>query len=54
MNRLSDDFYVDPMTINRAVRVDLGLTSYTRTLRHLLKEDMKRKSSQDARKSSLG
>ncbi|QQP52624.1 Uncharacterized protein FKW44_004830, partial [Caligus rogercresseyi] len=43
MNCLSNDFYVDPMTINRVVREDLGLTSYTRTMRHLLTEDMKRK-----------
>ncbi|QQP51069.1 Uncharacterized protein FKW44_012285 [Caligus rogercresseyi] len=43
MNHLSNDFSVDPMTINRAVREDLGLTSYTRTLRHLLTEDMRRK-----------
>ncbi|QQP49706.1 Uncharacterized protein FKW44_010463, partial [Caligus rogercresseyi] len=35
--------FYGPMTINRAVRGDLGLTSYTRTLRHLLTEDMKRK-----------
>ncbi|QQP39819.1 Uncharacterized protein FKW44_013656, partial [Caligus rogercresseyi] len=42
MNHLSNDFSVDPMTINRAVREDLGLASYTRTLRHLMTEDMKR------------
>eukprot|EP00096_Caligus_rogercresseyi_P013013 TRINITY_DN5681_c0_g1_i11.p3 TRINITY_DN5681_c0_g1~~TRINITY_DN5681_c0_g1_i11.p3 ORF type:complete len:118 (+),score=26.92 TRINITY_DN5681_c0_g1_i11:130-483(+) len=43
MNRLSNDLSVDSTTINWAVREDLGLTSYTRTLRHLLTEDMKRK-----------
>ncbi|QQP48557.1 Uncharacterized protein FKW44_008915 [Caligus rogercresseyi] len=43
MNRLSNDLSVDSITINWAVREDLGLTSYTRTLRHLLTEDMKRK-----------
>ncbi|QQP57865.1 Uncharacterized protein FKW44_003002 [Caligus rogercresseyi] len=43
LNRLLNDFSVDLMSINRVVREHLGLTSYTRTLRHLLTEDMKRK-----------
>ncbi|QQP35032.1 Transposable element tcb2 transposase [Caligus rogercresseyi] len=43
INRLFNDFSVHSMTIKRTVREDLGLTSYTRTLRHLLTEDMKRK-----------
>ncbi|QQP51513.1 Hypothetical protein FKW44_012902 [Caligus rogercresseyi] len=54
MSLLSNDLSVDPMTINRAVRGGFGVNLIHRTLRNLLTEDMKRKGSQDARKSTLG
>lgn len=43
MNRLAKTMEVDHRTIRRAVNDDLGLKSYTRTLRHLLTAGMKEK-----------
>uniref|UniRef100_A0A0K2TUI2 Uncharacterized protein n=1 Tax=Lepeophtheirus salmonis TaxID=72036 RepID=A0A0K2TUI2_LEPSM len=41
MNCLASDFCVAARTIRRAVKGDLGLSSYTSTPRHLLTEAMK-------------
>ncbi|QQP54979.1 Hypothetical protein FKW44_007993 [Caligus rogercresseyi] len=53
MNCLFNDFPVDP-DHQPGSEGGSGVNLYTKTLRHLLKEDIKKKSSQDAKKSSLG
>uniref|UniRef100_A0A0K2SX77 Uncharacterized protein n=1 Tax=Lepeophtheirus salmonis TaxID=72036 RepID=A0A0K2SX77_LEPSM len=50
MNRLSNEFDIDEGTIRRTVKEDLGLSSYTRTLLHLLKDTLKERRLQRCKK----